>query len=216
METHIESIQSQLFKSKLTVTGPFVSSGGYTLTGTGTVGAGLTLTSPTLTTPAITGGTLTTTTISGAIMADEKVLAASQTIDASTTLATITGFSWTVVAGATYVFDVELPITCTTNAGIAVGFGLTTATLTSIRYNFYVSTAADNSTAVSGTGTTATSGTKIINTKTAAYTMARVSGSMVVNAGGTFAFQAAQETSGTGGDVTVILIGSRGKLRRVA
>lgn len=208
-DPHIEQFEWS-FRGGLTSTGP------NALSGTTTVGSGATFTSPTLTTPAITGGTQTTTTISGAINADWKVLAASQTIDASTTLATITGFSWSVVAGATYVFDVELPITCTTNAGIAVGFGLTTATLTSIRYNFYVSTAADNSTAVSGTGTTTTSGTKIINTKTAAYTMARVTGSMVVNAAGTFAFQAAQETSGTGGDVSIVLIGSKALLRRVA
>ena len=39
-----------------------------------------------------------------------------------------------------------------------MGFGLTTATLTSIRYDFYVTTASDNGAAVSGTGTGSTNG----------------------------------------------------------
>lgn len=159
--------------------------------------------------------TVSASTISGKIDADKKVVASSITYDSVTTLATITGFSWTVVAGATYVFDVELNTTQTTTGGLKVGFGLTTATLTSIRYNYYQSTATDNGAAVSGTGTTTTSGTAIVDNKTAAYTRTRIWGSFVVNAGGTFAFQAAQNTSAGTTDVSIILIGSQAEVKRV-
>lgn len=170
-----------------------------------------TLTNKTLTSPIITGATN-----SGGIDSDTKVLAASITYDAIPAAATITGFSWTVVAAGVYVFDVELATTMTTTGGLAVNFKLTTATLTSIRYNTYASTAVDNSTAVSSTGTTTTDATKPFDSKTAAYTRVRIFGSVVVNAGGTFAWQATQNTTGTGGDVTIILIGSTARLTRVA
>ena len=181
---------------------------------------GLSLDNSTLVAGSLTGATITAPvtggTISSNINTDIKVLAASQTIDASTTPAALsTPFSWTVVAGKTYVFDVELNTTMTTNAGLGVAFALTTATLTSIRYNSYATTATDNGTAVSTTGTTAASGTLMFNSKTAAYTRVRLWGSFVVNAGGTFEFKVAQETSGTGGDVTIVLIGSQGRLERV-
>ena len=172
-----------------------------------------TLTNKTLTSPTITSPTITGAALSGSIDSDVKVLAATETRDQTTTLATITGMTYTLVAGATYEFDIELPITCTTNGGIAVGFGYTTLTLTSIRANFYVATAADNSTAVSGTSTTTTTATKFVNTKTAAYTLVRLTGTLVVNAGGTLAVQSAQETSHV--DVTSMLIGSRARFTRV-
>jgi hypothetical protein len=204
-ETHIQRVQPWSFRV------PVSSTVSTSLSGTTTIGAGATLTSPTITSPTITGAT-----ISGAIDSDFKVLAADATITSSTTLATLTGMTYSLVAGATYIFEVNLPITATTSGGIAVGFGLTTATLTSIQVQTYVSTAADNTTAVSSQSTTATSGTKYINTKTAAYTLATLKGSMVVNAAGTLAVQAAQETSAGGGDVTVVLKGAFSRFTRVA
>jgi hypothetical protein len=164
---------------------------------------------------AITSGTITGATVSANINTDHKNLVASATFDNSDTPTALTGFSWTVVAGATYRFDIDLATTMTTNGGLDLAFALTTATLTSIRYNFYAATASDNTTAVSGTGTTATSGTNMFSSKTAAYTAVRIYGSFVVNAGGTFALTACQETAAAGGDATIVLLNSRASVVRV-
>lgn len=145
--------------------------------------------------------------------ADTKVLVASQTATSNVVQATLTGFAWSVAAAGTYVFDLELATTQTTNGGLTLTFLLTTATLTSIRYNTYQTTAVDNSTAVSATGTTTTSATAVVDNKTAAYTRTRVHGSMVVNAAGTFTWQFAQNTSHS--DTTTILLGSYAKMTRV-
>lgn len=168
-----------------------------------------------------TGGTyasatLTSPTISGAASADWKVLAASITYTSNVTAATITGFSWTVVAGGTYVFEVNLPATMTTNGGLTVSFKLTTATLTSIQWQTYAATASDNTTAVSTQGTTTTDASKTFDSKTAAYTLVTVKGSFVVGVGGTFAWQGCQNTSAAGGDVTIVLLGAYAKLTRTA
>lgn len=166
-----------------------------------------TLTNKTLTAPVITGSTQ-----SAVVNSDDKVLAA--TVTYTTNVAsTLTGYSWSVVAGATYVFEVNVPVTMTTNGGLTLSFKLTTATLTSIQYQSYASTAADNSTAVSTQGTTTTDATKVFDSKTAAYTLVIVKGSMVVNAAGTFAWQAAQNT--TNSDTTSVLLGGYAKMERV-
>lgn len=146
---------------------------------------------------------------------DYKALAASITYTSNIVAATVTGFSWPVVAGGTYVFEVNLPTTMTTNGGLTVSFKLTTATLTSIQYQSYAATASDNTTAVSTNGTTTTDATKVFDSATAAYTHVNIKGSMVVNAAGTFAWQACQNTSAGGGDVSIILLGSYAQLTRV-
>ena len=176
---------------------------------------GQTLASPTITGTVAGGATYTAPTLTGAINTDFKVLAASVTYTANVVPATITGFSWTVVPG-TYVFEVNLPTTMTTSGGLELTFLLTTAVLTSIRYQTYAATASDNTTAVSTQGTTATSGTAIFDSKTAAYTLVTARGSMVVGTGGTFAWQGCQETSAGGGDATVVLLGAYARLTRVA
>jgi len=196
-----------------TLTSPTLTS--PTITGTTSVGSGATLTSPTVTTPTVTGGTATGTTLASSINSDIKVLAASATYDANVVAATLTGFSWTVVPG-TYVFQVNLPTTMTTNGGLALSFLLTTAVLTSIRYQTYAATAADNGTAVSTQGTTTTSTTKIFDSKTAAYTLVSATGSMVVGTGGTFAWQGCQNTSAAGADATIVLLGAYASMTRVA
>lgn len=142
---------------------------------------------------------------------DYKVLAANATFTSNTTAATLTGFSWTVVAG-TYVFEVNLPATMTTGGGLTVNFKLTTAVLTSIQYQSYAATATDNATAVSTNGTTTTDATKVFDSATAAYTHVNIKGSMVVGTGGTFAWQACQNTSHT--DTTTVAIGSYATLVR--
>jgi hypothetical protein len=185
-----------------------------------------TMTSPAITTPVLTGSvtgtytlagtpTITNATISGTISGDTKVLAASATYTSTITPATLTGFSWTVVAG-TYIFEVDLPTTMTTVGGLTINFGLTTAVLTSIQYRAYAATASDNTTAVSTQGTTTTSGTKVFDSKTAAYTYVRILGSMVVGTGGTFVWQGTQNTSAGGGDASIVLLGSFARLIRVS
>lgn len=160
------------------------------------------------------GGTLSAMAVSGNIFSDTKVLAGSITYTSNVTAATITGFSWSVVPG-TYVFNVNLPATMTTVGGLTVNFKLTTATLTSIQYQSYAATASDNTTAVSTQGTTTTDATKVFDSKTAAYTLVTVKGSMVVAVAGTFAWQGCQNTSASGGDVSLILIGAYASLKRV-
>src|SRR5205814_192102 len=76
-------------------------------------------------------------------------------------------------------------------------------------------TPTDNSTAVSTQSTTTTSGTKYFDSKTAAYTLVTLKGSLVVNAGGTLAVQAAQNTAAGGGDASAVLLGAYGTFRRV-
>ena len=155
--------------------------------------------------------TLTNKTISGTVDSDLKVLAATQTFTSNTVAATITGFSWPVSVG-TYQFEVNLPITMTTNGGGTVSFALTTAVLGSIQYQTYAATATDNATAVSTNGTTTTTATKVCDSATAAYTHVNIKGTMVVTTAGTFAWQACQNTSNS--DTTSILIGSSPLLNR--
>ena len=201
-----------------TITGTVAGGASYTaptitsptITGTTSIGSGATLTSPTITAPTITGGTS-----SGSIDSDYKVLASTATYSADTTPATLTGFSWTVVAG-TYVFQVNLPATMTTNGGLTINFLLTTAVLTSIHYQSYAATASDNTTGVSTSGTTAASGTKVFDSATAAYTGVAIRGSFVVGTGGTFAWQGCQHASASGGDETLVLLGAYALLQRVA
>lgn len=194
-----------------------------------TVGGTQTLTNKTLTAPAITaaalsgattiatgatitGPTITGATSSGSISADYKALAAPATFTSNVTPATLTGFSWTVVAG-TYIFELNLPATMTTNGGLTVDFLLTTAVLTSIQYQSYAATATDNGTAVSTQGTTTTSATKVFDSRTAAYTLVTIKGSMVVGTGGTFAWQACQNASHV--DTTTVLLGAYARLQRI-
>lgn len=159
------------------------------------------------------GAVLTSPTITTPIYTDRKVLGATQTADANVVAATLTGFSWTLVAGATYQFEMDLFTTLTTNGGLALSFLLTTATLTSIAYGYRQSV----TTTVGGTiGSTAASTTKVIDNKTAAYTYAKVFGSLVVNAGGTFAWQFCQNTSAAGADASLVLLGSTASFYRTA
>lgn len=144
---------------------------------------------------------------------NSKVLAATATFTSNSVLTNLTGFSWPLVAGATYLFDINLPATMTTNGGLSVAFKYTTATLTSIQAQTYAATASDNTTAVSTQSTTTTDATKYFDSKTAAYTLVTLKGTMVVNAAGSVAIQVAQNTSNT--DTTSVLLGGYATFRRV-
>lgn len=176
------------------------------ITGTSTIGAGCTITSPTITGATISGGT----------NSDLKVLAASATLTSTVTLATLTGFSWTVAASGVYQFEINLPTTMTTSGGLSVALKYTTATMTAVQVQTYAATASDNTTAVSTQSTTTTDATLFFSSKTAAYTLVNLKGTLFVNAGGTVAVQVAQETSAGGGDVTVVLKGAYALLTRAS
>lgn len=151
--------------------------------------------------------TLSAKTLDGTnINQSYKILPASGAITytSNVTPAVITGLSWTVAASGNYVLEAELDTTMTTVGGLTVEFVLTTATLTAINYHTYASTASDNTLAVSTSGTTTTSGTKIFDSKTSAYTRVRIWAVITVNAGGTFALHGCQNTSAGAGDVTII------------
>jgi hypothetical protein len=155
--------------------------------------------------------TITNKTLSANIETDTKVLAAAATFTSNSVLTSLTGFSWTLVAGATYQFDIDLYTTMTTNGGLNLAFKLTTAVLASLQ--------ASPSQAVTGTAsqlaqvTNTADQAAIINNKTAAYTRSSVSGSFVVTTGGTIAVQVAQNTSNT--DTTTIALGSYARITRV-
>jgi hypothetical protein len=163
--------------------------------------------------PTVTGGTLTGSTLTGPIYSDQKILAAQADYSATVTPATITGFSWTVVPG-TYVFEVNLPTIMTTVGGLTVAFAYTSATITAIQYQWYASTAVDNTLAVSGQGTTTTTATKIFDSKTSAYTLVNIKGSMTVSVAGTFVFTGCQNTSAATTDASAIRAGAYAWLRR--
>lgn len=172
-----------------------------------------TLTNKTLTSPTITGATS-----SGSINQDVKVLAADFTANSGSTgstLTSITGLSWSVVAGATYHFRCVVPaVTMTTNGGLQMALKLTTATLTSINFRVRQSTDTDNTGAISTAFSTTTDQATWFNQKAVVYTNVLVDGSFVVNAAGTIAVQAAQNTSHA--DTTTITAGAFASITRTA
>lgn len=156
--------------------------------------------------------TLTNKTFSGAVESDTKVLAATASFQTASVLTSLTGMSWSVVAG-TYNFEVNIPATMTTNGGLSVAFKYTTAVLTSIQAQTYAATASDNTTAVSTQSTTTADQTKFFDSKTAAYTLVNLKGTFVVGTAGTVAVQVAQNTSNS--DTTSVLLGSFARVTRV-
>lgn len=202
VRTLVDLALAQTLTNK-TLTAPVLGgsvTGVYTLAGT-----------PTITSPAITGGTISAATFSANIENDTKVLAASATFTTNSVLASLTGLSWTLVTGATYQYDIDLYTTQTTNGGLNLAFKLTTAVLASI--------VGSPSQAVTGTAsqlaqvTNTADQSSFVNNKTAAYTRTSVSGTFVVTTGGTFALQAAQNTSNS--DTTTIALGSYARVTRV-
>ena len=216
-----------------TLTAPVMTA--VTITGTSTIGNGMTITTPvlsgsvtgtytlagtpTVTSPTITGATLTTSTLSTGTLGSDLVDAGIKRCTADTTAATdvvpgditgLTGFALT--AAGTYAFEVYLQTNMSTNGGIAVCFKYTTATLTSIQVNPQLEAVAGNISVARNT--TVTDQTLFVNTKAAVYVGVKLTGTMVVNAGGTLAVQMCQETSH--GDTTTVYAGSTARFTRIA
>jgi hypothetical protein len=95
-----------------------------------------------------------------------------------------------------------------------MAFKLTTATLTSVNLRVRQTTDTDNTGAVSTNFTTTTDQATWFDQKAVVYTTVTVEGSLVVNAAGTLAVQAAQNTSHS--DTTTIVLGATFELERVA
>lgn len=175
-------------------------------TGTGSL---VLATSPTIATP-----TLTTPTINGAIVSDTQFCTTQFDAVTGTTGATLTnvvgltGFS--LVAGATYKFEVNVSGVSTANCGIKLGFGYTTLTATSIESAAQGFTAA--AVAVQHT-TTSTTGMTLFG-QTAAVISVRITGRLVVNAAGTLAVQAAQNAAHA--DTTSVYVGSSATFTRIS
>lgn len=191
-----------------TLTAPVL---GGSITGTYTLAGTPTFTSPTINTP-----TIATPTVSGLILSDLKrctTTFSATSGDTGTTLTNVTGLTgFTLTASAVYRFIVDLQTVCTTNGGIAVAFKYTTATLTSIAAT--ATTFAAASMGQAAQNTTTTDQTKWVNNKTAAWLRVVVTGTLVVNAGGTVGIQAAQETSHA--DTTSVYAGSWAEFIRLS
>lgn len=121
-------------------------------------------------------------------------------VTSNTTLANITGLTATLVAGHIYRFEAN--IYTTSNSGGGVKFAIAgTATATSVIYDG-LTTDAGLTTQGRGTSMAATVGA--VTSVTAAYF--RVTGTIVVNAGGTITLQFAQNASN--GTASSVLVGS--------
>lgn len=177
-----------------------------------TISSTSTLTNKTLTSPTITSPTITGATISASIAGDVKVLAADLAMATNVVLATLTGFSWSVIAGATYALTVEGATTMSTNGGLSMALKLTTATLTALQAQAVQ--AVTSTVAYGANFTTATDQAKIVDNKTAAYTYLRIQGAIIVNAAGTIGLQACQNTSHS--DTTTLLKGFTASLIRTS
>lgn len=159
-----------------------------------------------------TAQTFSTKTLSACIDADVKRCTGDVTFTSNTTLANVTGLTgFSLLAAGVYEFEVELQTNCSTNGGISVAFKYTTLTLTSIQL---VSETFAASSLATARNTTTTDATKFIDNKTAAWIHIRLKGTLVVNAAGTLAVQAAQNTSHA--DTTTVYAGSTARFTRLS
>jgi hypothetical protein len=162
----------------------------------------------------LTDAVLVSPTLSSVTNSDVKVLAADATASSASTGATLTsltGFSWTLVAGGTYAFTIRGKVGMTTSGGLAMAFKYTTATIASIAVTATQWTASAVAVAQS---TTVTDQTKFINQKAVAYIEVELAGSLVVTLGGSLAVQFAQETSHS--DTTTVYKGFVGEFVRTS
>jgi len=181
----------------------------YTAGGTyATLTGSETLSNKTLASPIITG-------VISAPGVDEVKISTAITFTSDTTLASITGLTgFTLTASGVYQVEIHLPMTQTTNGGSAVAIKLTTATLTEV--NLSVVQTAASTMLGPAVFTTTTDAAKIVDNKTAATTLTRITGTITVGTGGTCAIQGAQNTSAGGGDVTTFLGGGYARFRRIS
>jgi hypothetical protein len=128
---------------------------------------------------------------------------------AGTTLADVTGMSWTLKAGTTYRFEFELQLSQATATGI-VGLGVNyTGTLVQIAYSANIA-AASATVAYRGTSTNNTALTDAAARAIGNSLPARVAGSITTTAAGVLSLRA-QRSAGT----TTILVGTSGRAYEV-
>lgn len=124
---------------------------------------------------------------------------------ADTTLADVTGLSFTLASGGVYKFLAKLYLSCGGSGGAKVALA-GTATATTINYIIRLNTttalASEVNTAMGGDYGT-----------TAAHVYAEVDGAIVVNAGGTLLIQFAQNASN--GTASIVLVGSTFEVQKI-
>lgn len=178
---------------------------GSSVTGTG---SDVRATSPTIASPTFTGVPVYP---AGGIATDTKFCTTqfdAVTGTTGTTLTNIVGLTgFTLTAAGVYRFDMFLNGVATANSGHKIGFALTTATLTSINAGALALLA---STMAYTQSTTSTA----LHGATTATLGLRISGRMIVNAGGTLAVQAAQNAAHA--DTTSVYVGSWLTLTRIS
>jgi len=130
-------------------------------------------------------------------------------VDATTTtLANVTGISFTVVPG-TYKFFADINTTCGGTGGVKLAFNYTTAVLSAINANALSYTA---SAVAQSRTTTTTTQTSIVASNTA-FTDVVLSGTMVVTTGGAIDLQFAENSANS---TSSVLVGSYMELVRIA
>lgn len=159
--------------------------------------------------------TLTNKTITNSINAQTVFCTTQFDAVTGTTGATLTDVvgmgALTVVAGGTYLVNADIPCVSTANSGIKLSLKYTTATMTSLTTQALQWTAAS---ALTQEANTAATDQPDLTSQTAAITYVHITGKMVVNAGGTVKFQAAQNAAHV--DTTSVLVGASLTLTRVA
>ena len=137
-------------------------------------------------------------------------VAAAFTQTSNTTLTTVSGLSATLTAGGTYAFEIYISGTAGASGGIKINLGSGgTATATSFNADQWTY----NTTTVASQGTTSTFNSSLV-AYTGAFTTINIIGTIVVNAGGTFVVQAAQNVSN--GTATTISLNSNIVFTRLA
>lgn len=120
-------------------------------------------------------------------------------VDATTTtLANVTGLSFTVTPGK-YAFKAYLPTTCGGTGGVKLAFNYITAALSALNATAYAYTA---SAIATSTTTTTTTQTSIVASNTA-FTSVILEGTMVVTTGGTVNLQFAENSANSTSSVLV-------------
>lgn len=139
-----------------------------------------------------TTDTLTNKTLTDVINTDAKVSTAQLNAVSTTTLAPVTGLAVALTSSGTYQVQASLPVSTNSTAGVAVGLvssNSLTATSMTVTGKFFTATTA-------ATVNTTTIGGSIGSTTS--VILAELSGTIVVNTGGTLLVEAAQNVSTSG------------------
>ena len=186
-----------------------ISATGTNSTPAVTVPGTLTVTGALTASGGLSGGTITNT-LTGIGATVGGVASGSFTSGASnTTLANVVGMVATVVSGATYIVDMYISCSAAATPGIKLSLNGGTATATA----FVADTWVYNGTTLSGETNVSAITSNLFSSAVAATAIA-MSGTLVVNAGGTIQLQAAQSVSN--GTATTIANYSYIQLTRIA